>query len=174
MSPELKQGVDRFFNRLSQMKDPSESAGKPAAVAKLVGPQTSVAKADGYNLVSDEPESIGGRGTAPSPSALFVASIGFAENVVFARQAALYGLDFDSYETSVEGHWDMKGMFGQDGRESAIQEFIIETKIKTDAPAAKVVELVKLTNERCPMTATVGKAAPVKRKLFINGTEAPL
>lgn len=174
VSQRLREGVKGLFDKLAAMKEPAESMGKTKAVAKMVGPQTSVAVTAGFSVASDEPESLDGRMTAPYPSYLFAASIGLAENVIFARQAALYGADFDSYETTVEGLWDMKGMFGQDGRSPAMNEFHIETRITTGARPEKMAELLRLTNDRCPMTTTVAKAATISRKLFVNGAEVEI
>jgi len=167
----LREGVKNLYDKLAPMKEPAESTGKAKAVAKMVGPQTSVAVIGGFSVASDEPESLDGRMTAPYPSSLFVASIGLAENVIFARQAALHGADFDSLETTVEGLWDMKGMFGQDGRSPAMNEFHIETRITTGAPPEKMAELLRLTHDRCPMTATVAKAGTISRRLIVNGVE---
>ncbi|MDA4126663.1 MAG: OsmC family protein, partial [Thaumarchaeota archaeon] len=113
----------------------------------------------------------GGGDTAPPPSSIFVASIGFAENVIFARQAALQGLDFNSLETKVEAKWDRKGIFGIRDSDPSIYDVLIETRITTGEPPEKVVELLKLNDRRCPMTTTVAKAATVRRKLFVNGLE---
>ena len=171
VSQRLKEGVKSLFDRLAQMKEPTEYMGKAKAVAKMVGPQTSVAVTAGFSVAADEPETLDGRMTAPYPSSLFAASIGMAENVIFARQAALYGVDFDSYEKAVEGLWDMKGMFAQDGHSPAMNEFLIETRVATGAAPEKIAELLRLTHQRCPMTATVAKGATVGRKLYVNGAE---
>ena len=174
VSSKFKEGLSLFHDRVAAMKERSEYIAKPTASTKLVGPQTAVAEVDGFSVTSDEPEWLGGYKTGPTPSALFCASIGFAEDFIFARQAVLHGVDFDHYETRVEGHWDMKGSFGFDGRDPTVTEFQIETKVTSQAPVEKIVELVKLTNLRCPMTATVSKAAVVSRKLWVNGTEVSL
>ncbi len=171
VSQKLREGVKNLSDKLASTKDPAASLGRTKAVAKLVGPQTCVAVTAGFSVASDEPEALDGRMTAPYPSFLFTASIGMAESVIFARQAALYGVDFDNYETIVEGLWEMKGMFGQDGRSPAMTEFNIETKVTTEAPPEKIAELLRLTGERCPMTATVAKAGSINRKLFVNGLE---
>jgi hypothetical protein len=34
-----------------------------------------------------------------------------------------------------------------------------------------MAELLRLTHDRCPMTATVAKAATISRRLFVNGAE---
>jgi uncharacterized OsmC-like protein len=112
--------------------------------------------------------------SAPAPSSLFVASIGFAENIIFARQAALKGVDFDAYETTVECNWDRKGIFSIGDIDPAITKLTIETKVGISAQPQEIVELLKLTHKRSPMTATVAKAVRIERRLFVNGAETPV
>ena len=152
----------------------AKTVGPTTAVTKLIGPQTSEAKWPNFTVVSDEPKSIGGMDSAPPPSSLFVASIGFAENVIFARQAALKGVDFDSYETRVDGLWDRKGIFGIGDADPAVTHLLIETRVETGATPQEIVELLKLTHRRSPMTATLAKAAKIERKLFVNGAEVTI
>ncbi|HEV2226504.1 MAG TPA: OsmC family protein [Nitrososphaerales archaeon] len=174
VTTEFKEGIQKLFDRLSSPDDPGAAMGPTVATATLTGPQTSVATWPNYKVTSDEPKSVGGGDTAPPPSSIFVASIGFAENVIFARQAALQGVDFDSLETKVEANWDRKGIFGIANSDPSIFDVLIETRIATGSSPEKVVELVRLTGERCPMTRTVAKAAKVRRKLVVNGAEVPV
>ncbi len=171
MTSELKEGVRKLFDKLSSPDDPARSPGPSTADTRMTGPQTSEARWPKFSVVSDEPSSVGGRGSAPPPSSLFVASIGFAENVIFARQAALADLDFDSYETRIEAQWDRRGMFGIDDADPSITDLLIETRITTTAPPDRVADLLRLTHRRCPLTATVAKAASIRRRLFVNGRE---
>lgn len=171
VSPELSRGIKALFERLSSPDDPAASMGPTVATAVMTGPQSSAAKWPSWTITSDEPKSVGGTETAPTPSSIFVAAIGFAENVIFARQAAMQGVDFDAMETRVEATWDRKGMFGIRDTDPSITDLFIETKILSKAPAEKMAELLRLTNRRSPMTATVAKSAKVHRKLLVNGTE---
>jgi len=172
VSAELREGVQKLFEAWSSSG--ARTVGPTTSVTRLIGPQTSEAKWPEFTVVSDEPKSIGGMDSAPPPSSLFVASIGFAENVIFARQAALNGVDFDSYETKVDGTWDRKGIFGIGDTDPAITHLLIETRIETKATPQRIVELLKLTHRRSPMTATLAKAAKIERKLFVNGAEVPI
>src|SRR5579863_2861198 len=104
LSTELKNEVHELYETWS--RPDAKTVGPTSATTRLIGPQTSEARWPGFTVTSDEPKSIGGMDSAPPPSSLFVASIGFAENIIFARQAALGGVDFDSYETTVEAIWD--------------------------------------------------------------------
>jgi uncharacterized OsmC-like protein len=172
LSAELKEGVQKLFETWSSPG--AKTVGPTVAETKLIGPQTSEAKWPNFDVTSDEPKSVGGMDSAPPPSSLFVASIGFAENVIFARQAALRGVDFDSYATKVEGTWDRKGIFGIEDADPAITRLLIETRVGTTASPQEIIELLKLTHQRSPMTATVAKAAKIERKLFVNGIEVPV
>ncbi len=172
ISPQLREGVQKLFAKLSDPSTAGTTKGPTVAETKMTGPQASEARWPKFALSSDEPESIGGTERAPTPSSMFVASIGFAENVIFARQAVLRGVDFDSLETKVEALWDRKGMFGIDGVDPSITDLLIETRVTTDARVEDVAELVRLTHRRSPLTATLAKAAAVRRRLFVNGLEA--
>lgn len=121
---------------VNRVKD-QEVGGVAAAEVILTGPQSSEAKVKAFTVVSDKPKSIGGTDTAPTPTGYFVASIGFCVNVVLARHAALHAVDFDSLETRVTGHWDMKGLFGIGGRDAAFLDFAIETHMTSNTPAEK-------------------------------------
>jgi len=172
ISPELKEGVRKLVEDWSS---PGVKTASPTvAETRLIGPQTSEAKWPNFTVISDEPKSVGGHDSAPPPSSLFVASIGFAENVIFARQAALHGVEFESYETRVEGTWDRKGIFGIQGADPSITRLLIETKVRTSASPKQVVELLKLTHRRSPMTATLAKAAKIVRRLYVNDAEVSL
>jgi uncharacterized OsmC-like protein len=174
VSHQLRDGVRQLLEKLSSPDDPANPPKPTTAVVTMTGPQTSEAKWDKFAVVSDEPTSVGGMDAAPPPSSIFVASIGFAENVIFARQAALQDIDFDALETKVEAQWDRRGMFGIRDADPSITDVLIETRIATGAPPERVAELVRLTHKRSPMTATVAKAATIRRKLFVNGVETPV
>jgi hypothetical protein len=124
VTSEFREAIQNLFERLSSPDDPADAMGPTVGTATLTGPQTSIARWPNFTLTSDEPNSVGGGDTAPPPS-VFVASIGFAENVIFARQAALQGVDFDSMETKVEAKWDRKGMFGIGARTLRFTTFLL-------------------------------------------------
>ncbi len=174
LTADMKEGIQKLYEKLSSPEALANPAGPTKAVAKMTGPQASEAIWPTFKVLSDEPESVGGTSKAPPPSSIFVASIGFAENVIFARTAALNGVEFDSLETSLEAHWDRRGMFGISDVDPSITRLHIETKITTDAPPEKVAEILRLNDKRCSMTATVAKSAAIERTLYVNGQETPV
>ena len=141
-SHELKEGVRQLFARLSFPEYAEKAKSPTVADVKLIGAQTSEARIGDFTLRSDEPKSIGGGDSAPALSSIFVAAIGFAENVVFARQAAEHNFDFDSLETKVEAHWDRRGLFGIENIDPSITNVLIETRIATQATQEQVTDPV--------------------------------
>ena len=173
-SSAFKPYVEKWLAGIQEITDPMKGLGTTRADSKLVGDQLQEAKVRGYTLVCDEPSSLGGTDEGPNPLEFFVSAVGFCENVTFARFAALRGLEFDSLETSVRGHWDRRGQGDWEGIEPAFKDFVVETRIASSAPLEKIREIARTTHTRCPMHASIVKIGPVVDKLFVNGTEVPL
>jgi len=173
-SPAFKPYVEKWLSGIQEITDPSKGLGTVRADSKLVGDQLQEAKMRDYTLVCDEPSPLGGSDKGPNPLEFFMSSVGFCENVTLARFAALRGLEFDSLETSVRGHWDRRGQGEWEGIEPAFKDFAVETRITSNAPLEKIREIVRTTHRRCPMHASISKIGPVVDRLFVNGTEVPL
>ena len=174
ISSAFKPHVEKWLAGIQEIADPMKGLGTVRADSKLVGDQLQEATMRDYKLVCDEPTSLGGTGKGPNPLEFFMSAVGFCENVTFARFAALRGIEFDSLETSVRGHWDRRGQGEWKGIEPTFKDFVVETRIVSTAPLEKIREVTRTTHTRCPMHASVSKIGPVVDKLFVNGTEIPL
>jgi len=174
LSSDFKPFAERWIEGLRSIRDEGQGTGTVLGVSKLVGDQASEAKFGGHILVSDEPKAAGGADQGPNPLEYFMASVGFCENVTFARYAALYGVEFDSLETSVRGHWDRRGQSDGTDLEPAFKDFIIETRITSNDSTEKIRQVTKTTHKRCPMRSTITKAGKVTDRLIINGIEVDL
>ena len=175
--PLVSQDQKQAFVELQQSlrsaaKDQTLTTNK--AEVRLVSNQHSEAVTRGFTLVQDEPASVGGGGTAPTPTDFFIAAVGFCENVIFVRNASLLDLSIDSLETHVSGTWDRRGLFDIDGVEPAFQKIVVETRVTTKDPVERVVEVANLTHKRCPVHATLRKSTPVTFVLVVNGRQVPL
>ncbi len=103
-----------------------------------------------------------------------MAAVGFCENVTFARYATLNGLDFDSLETSVRGHWDRRGQGDFTETEPAFTDLVVETRLISSDSVDKIKRVTEIVHKRCPMHSTITKVGKVTDKLFVNGVEVPL
>jgi putative redox protein len=166
--------VEGMVHKLGEATDPGQTLGTTKADVRLVGQQYQEAKVGKFTVSCDEPIAVGGTDRAATPLEFFLASVGFCENVMFTRHAALLGLQFDSLETSARGHWDRRGQYGIGGAEPSFKDMTIETKVTTKDSVEKVVEVTKRAHDGCPMHATIVKAMKVTDKLFVNGREVPL
>jgi len=174
ISSAFKPLVEKWLAGIQGITDPMAGLGTVRADSKLVGDQLQEARMRDYTLTCDEPSSLGGSDKGPNPLEFFMSAVGFCENVTFARLAALRGLEFDSLETSVRGHWDRRGQGEWEGVEPAFKDFVVETKITSSASLDQIRDLVRTTHRRCPMHASIEKIGPVLDRLFVNGIESPL
>ena len=174
VSPNFKSIVEEMRTKVATAKDPNQTIGTVRADATLLGQQYQEVKIKDFKIAADEPVSSGGTDKGPTPLDFFAASVGFCENVMFTRHAALHGLEFDSLETSVRGHWDRRGQYEIDGTSPSFKDMTVETRVTTKGPVQKVVQVARITHRTCPMHATITKAMQVTDKLFVNGQEVPL
>ncbi len=152
----------------------AETSSTNRAEVRLIKDQNSEAKVRTFTLVQDEPESVWGTGKGPTPTDYFIASVGFCENVIFARNASMANLTIDSLETTVTGTWDRRGLFELDGVKPSFKTITVETKITTKDPVQKVVEVANQTHRRCPVHAILSRATEMIFRLNVNGQNVPL
>jgi uncharacterized OsmC-like protein len=173
VSEELGPKFEELRQRFASASRTEDLATNKTEV-RLVKDQRSEAKVRGFTVVQDEPESVWGTGTGPTPTDYFVTSVGFCENVIFARNASLAKLSIESMETLVTGSWDRRGLFEIDGVSPFFKSITVETRISTKGPVEKVVEVARQTHRRCPVHATLSRSTEMIFKLIVNGAPVPL
>jgi uncharacterized OsmC-like protein len=151
-----------------------QAATTNKAVVTLVGNQHSVATVRGFDLVQDEPASVAGGARGPTPTDYFMAALGTCQNVVFVRFAALEQVPIEALETTVTGVWDRRGLYRIAGVDPGFREIVIETRIGTPAPVAKVTEAARRTRAGCPIFATLRKETALTVRLIVNGKAVAL
>jgi uncharacterized OsmC-like protein len=174
VSPAFKPYAEEWLKQLEEIADQKQTLGAVRVDSTLIGDQTSEARIADHHLISDEPKDSGGTNLGPGPLQYFMASVGFCENVTFARYATLHGLGFHSLETSVRGHWDRQGQAEFSEAEPAFVDFVVETRVTSTEPSDEVRKIVMTTHARCPMHATLKKIGKVTDRLFVNGIEVPM
>ncbi len=152
----------------------ADTSSTNRADVRLIKDQCSEATVRSFTLVQDEPESVWGTGKGPTPTDYFIASVGFCESVIFARNASIANLSIDSLETAVSGTWDRRGLFDIDGVKPSFKTITVETRVTTKDPIQKVVDVANQTHRRCPVYATLSGATEMIFKLNVNGQNVPL
>jgi putative redox protein len=152
----------------------ADTSSTNKAEVRLIKDQWSEAKVRSFTLVQDEPQSVWGTGKGPTPTDYFIASVGFCENVIFARNASVANLTIDSLETTVTGTWDRRGLFDIDGVTPSFKTITVETKVTTQDSIQRVIEVANQTHRRCPVHATLSRATKMIFRLNVNGQNVPL
>ena len=173
VSAELGKKFEELRRGMESNKSADTSSTNKAEI-RLIKDQLSEANVRGFTLIQDEPESVWGTGKGPTPTDYFIASVGFCENVIFARNASLANLSIDSLETIVTGTWDRRGLFDIDGVTPNFKAVTVETKITTRDNVQKVVEVANQTHRWCPVHATLSRATQMIFKLVVNGQNVSL
>jgi uncharacterized OsmC-like protein len=173
ISPELKQKFETLRQNIIASGSTNTLATNRAEV-RLIMDQNSEAKVRGFTVIQDEPETVGGTSKGPTPTDYFIASVGFCENVIFARNATLAGLSIDSLETAVTGSWDRRGLFEIDNVSPYFRNITVETKVSTKDPVELVVQVAQETHRRCPVHATLARATEISFKLTVNEQSVPI
>lgn len=174
VSSNFKSVVEGLRAKVANTNDPNQTMATFRADAKLLGQQYQEVKFDDFVIAADEPIHGGGTDKAPRPLDFFVASIGFCENVIFARNASLADLSIDSLETAVSGSFDRRGLYEIDGVSPSFKSITVETRISTRDPVKKVVEVARQTHRRCPVHATLSRGTEMIFKLLVNGQNVAL
>ncbi len=91
VSSDFKSIVEDMRAKVAAAKDSNQTTGTVRADAKLLGQQYQEVKVKNFKITSDEPAPSGGTDKGPTPLDFFAASVGFCENVMFTRHAALHG-----------------------------------------------------------------------------------
>jgi len=168
-----KRAVEKSVDELT-VATAAQAATTNKAVVTLVRNQHSTASVRGFTLVQDEPASVAGGATGPTPTDFFVTALGTCQNVVFVRFAALEQMAIAALETTVTGSWDRRGLYGLAGVDPGFREITIETRVSTSAPVDKVAEVARRTRAGCPIFATLRKETQLAVRLIVNGQLVPL
>ncbi len=173
VSAELGKNFEELRRQMISSKGEDTSSTNRAEV-RLIRDQCSEAKVRRFTLIQDEPQSVWGTSKGPTPTDYFIASVGFCENVIFARNASIANLTIESLETIVTGTWDRRCLFDIDGVAPSFKTITVETKIATKDSVQKVVEVANQTHRRCPVHATLSRATEMIFKRNVNGQNVPL
>lgn len=111
--------------------------------ARWDGGMRAVVEAGRFEIVSDEPESAGGRDTGPQPTDLFLAAIGSCFTLAMAYTARRRGHDLPDLSVRVVGTYE--------GPRFSHIDVIVSSK----APAAVVEELLGQAERVCYVTNTL-------------------
>lgn len=146
-----------------------KSPENPSLVEPSIDPKTrkiSIGSVQGHNAVgartdiqvrhfdviaTDEPTSMGGKNTAPSPLELVLASLIGCEGTVIHGVAAAMKFKYTGVNFDARGRVDLHGPKGVAGIRPHFENVELRIKLHTEEPPERVQKLKANVDNRCPV-----------------------
>lgn len=148
--------------------EPDKAKGKPTVKSRSDGPQA-VMESGSFSWRADLPAPLGGTNQAPTPTALLLSALASCA-VVFIRDilAPHTGVNVEGVSATAQCEADNLGLFGLDGAAPDLYNFQLAVQIESRDPEAKVRELFRVWQERCPIYLALAKPQSVNVTLEIK------
>lgn len=148
---------------------PETAVATFAADTTLVDGFRTTAKIRDFDLTVDEPPTIGGGDSGPTPVELVLAALGTCQEIVYATYARVLDIPLNGVAVRAEGRLDLRGFFGVADVPAGFQD--ISFAVEIDSPAARedVARLVTAVNAHCPVLDILRQPVPVAGSYRHNG-----
>lgn len=133
------------------------------ATAQLQEGVKVLTKARQFELVIDEPKTLGGTDTGMNPVEALLASLGACQSIVARVYAPKFDVVLEDFRVDVEGELDLDGFFNRSEVRPGYSDIRYTFYIKTNSPEEKVKEFIQFLESKCPVGDTL--ANPVNLKL---------
>lgn len=162
---------------MSQLKETLEqliarTAAQPQQAVSTFSAQTALregltvdARIRQFDLIIDEPTSLGGADLGPNPVELVLAALGACQEIVYKAYATVLGIPLQGVEVKVYGDIDLRGFLSISDRvPSGFGHISYETILYSDAPEADLEKLRAVAEAHCPVLDTL------QRPITVRGT----
>uniref|UniRef100_A0A7C3MRQ4 OsmC family peroxiredoxin n=1 Tax=Dictyoglomus thermophilum TaxID=14 RepID=A0A7C3MRQ4_DICTH len=121
---------------------------------------------DKFIINMDEPPSLGGEDTAPNPVEVVLAALIGCLGIVIQVVAKEKNIPLQNVEIYTEGDLDPRGFMGDPNIRAGYDEVRVRVKIETPVDKAKIEELMKEVERRCPVSDIIKN--PVNLKISLE------
>jgi uncharacterized OsmC-like protein len=125
------------------------------------GTRTKVMVRDFEPVYTDEPSSLGGTNTAPSPLETVLVALVGCDGVIINGVAKAMDFDYAAVELECESQIDVRGPKGVPGVRPYFETCDLQIVLYTDEPRERVDRLIRNVEFRCPVMNLL-RAAEVK------------
>ncbi|MDB9862658.1 OsmC family protein [Litorivicinus sp.] len=115
------------------------------------GTRTKIQVRDFKPIYSDEPDTLGGTNTAPSPLEMTLAALVGCDGVIIHGVATAMNFDYVGVDLRCESQIDVRGPKGVPGIRPYFEELSLEITIFTDESDERLLKLSKNVEFRCPV-----------------------
>ncbi|TNE73382.1 OsmC family peroxiredoxin [bacterium] len=112
-----------------------------------------------FQLIIDEPNSLGGTDLGPNPVEVVLGALGACQEIVVKAYASVLGIEVSSVKVEAQGHLDLRGFFNQADVRPGFKEVKFNTIIETEeTDAEKLKSLQFFAENRCPVLDIIQNA----------------
>ena len=122
---------------------PSIALGTMRTSTRLEDGVRCVSRNGDWSFEIDEPSSVGGDNSAPSPGVYGLGALTGCVAMAIKNEAVLSYVSVTSVEVNVEADYDDRGMYLMDGVKPGFLEFRLFINVDSPAPQEKIHEIVK-------------------------------
>jgi uncharacterized OsmC-like protein len=122
-------------------------------------------RAGAFEFGADEPESVGGTGTAPNPVQLSLAALGSCQAITYRYWAEQLGVQLDAVTVTVDADFDTGAFFGFPGSSGVPSPMAVRCAVTLEGPepAERYKDLAVTVDEHCPVLDLFTRSIPVER-----------
>lgn len=122
-----------------------------------------IVKARNFEIIVDEPESLGGTDVAPNPVEYVLAAFAGCLNVMGHLVAGEMGFELRSLKIDIEGNLNPAKLFGKSDEDRAgYKEIVIKLTPDCDADNDTLDTWLHAVETRCPVSDNLQNITPVK------------
>lgn len=149
--------MTRAYENDADLLPPSiDPVTKKLGIRKVAGRNHSGTRTDikvrhYQGVATDEPDSLGGTNTAPSPLETVLSALVGCEGVIINGCAKAMGFEYAGADFDCSGQIDVRGPKGVRGVRPYFEKVDITITLYTDEPPERVDKLIKNVEYRCPV-----------------------
>jgi len=130
--------------------------------AKSDGGMKTEVRARNFNIIVDEPESMGGKDEGATPLELVLASLAGCYTVVGNFAARELEFELRGLDIEIEGEMNPARFAGKSREERAgFQSININIKVDSDADSETLKKWIGIIEDRCPVTDNLTNKTPL-------------
>jgi len=121
---------------------------------------------DGFEMVIDEPEKLGGGNEGPNPVEYVLGALAGCLNVVGHLVAKEMGFVLDEMKIEISGKLDPAKFMGKaETVRAGYQEINVKIDVESEADKDTLAEWLAVVEERCPVSDNIGNETPIEIKI---------
>lgn len=167
-STEIDAGTatNRILNAVTSLvgqleKEPSQANTQFKVKARLDEGVLAKISIRNFELISDEPEALGGTNRGPNPVELVLGALAACQEIVISAYASVLGIKLDGVDVEVKGDLDLRGFLNVAEVRPGYDNVEFATTIKTsETDRVKLDQLIQFAEKKCPVYDIL--ANPVK------------